>query len=94
MQPTENHEANRRTASESRMREIRPSGSMRGRRGHGVVATANHPRLPTLLVLRPAPALWQSQRSRWLRLGQPPLADGLAEQVHTQQFVKIGRAHV
>ena len=26
------HEANRRTASESRMREIRPSGSMRGRR--------------------------------------------------------------
>ena len=30
------------------MREIRPSGSMRGRRGHGVVVAANHPRLPTL----------------------------------------------
>ena len=32
MLPTENPEANRRTASESRMREIRPSGPMRGRR--------------------------------------------------------------
>ncbi len=32
MLPPENHEANRRTASESRMREIRLSGSMRGRR--------------------------------------------------------------
>jgi hypothetical protein len=32
MLPTVNHEANRRTATESRMREIRTSGSMRGRR--------------------------------------------------------------
>lgn len=32
MLPTENDEANRRTASESRMREIRASGSMRGMR--------------------------------------------------------------
>ena len=42
---TPSNEANRRTASESRMREIRPSGSMRGRRGYGAVATANHPQI-------------------------------------------------
>jgi len=35
------HEANRRTASESRMREIRPSGSMRGRRVLGSTKRAS-----------------------------------------------------
>jgi hypothetical protein len=35
MLPTQNPEANRRTASESRMREIRPSGSLRKRSGPG-----------------------------------------------------------
>ena len=48
MLPTENHEANRRTASESRMREIRPSGSMRGRRVLGSTKRAS------LLYLMPA----------------------------------------
>ena len=33
------------------MREIRPSGSMRGRGGQGVVVAANHPRLPTLFLV-------------------------------------------
>jgi hypothetical protein len=43
-----NHEANRRTVSESRMREIRLSGSMRGRHGHGLVGAENQTCLPTL----------------------------------------------
>jgi len=37
------------------MREIRPSGSMRGRRGYGVAVAANQPRLPTLLDAKDRP---------------------------------------
>jgi hypothetical protein len=46
------HEANRRTASESRMREIRPSGSMRGRRVLGSTKRAS------LLYLRQEGSGW------------------------------------